>query len=229
MTLPLPETLRVPLFPLPGVVLFPGTVLPLRVFEPRYLDLLRDALADQKLIGMAHLKPASKEQAHPAVFDVLGVGRVVAQERCADGTWHIALLGQWRCRIQAEVPHAPYRMARVDVLKDSPPKHVVEAGKLRRMLYELKQAAATMATRSLKDIAADRLDELLEQCIEPGAAADLLGSIFVHDHAVRQALLENTNVSIRVMLVKKWLDRMVEQSAQKWALHQIEKDFICLN
>ena len=49
-------SLRIPLFPLPGVVLLPGTLLPLHIFEPRYRAMVADALAGSRMIGMAMLK-----------------------------------------------------------------------------------------------------------------------------------------------------------------------------
>jgi uncharacterized protein len=234
MTQPFPENLRVPLFPLPGVVLFPGTVLPLRVFEPRYLEMLRDVLADQKLIGMAQLKPSSfvADGAAPGaapVFGVLGVGRVVAQEQGPDGTWHIALLGQWRCRISTEIPHEPYRIASVDLLKDSMQGNVAAEELLRKNMYALKHTAAQLARQTLDEEAAARLNEMLEQRMKPGMAADLLGSVFVHDHALRQALLESTDVGVRVQTVQKLLNQKLEQTRAKLPTRTLDKDVICLN
>ena len=64
----------VPVFPLPDVVFFPGTVLPLHIFEPRYRSMVRDAVAGEGLIAMALLRP-QWEQAlttHPPIHTVGG-------------------------------------------------------------------------------------------------------------------------------------------------------------
>ena len=58
-------TRRIPLFPLPGVVLLPGTMLPLHIFEPRYRAMVADALAGDRMIGMAKLKPGWESAGEP--------------------------------------------------------------------------------------------------------------------------------------------------------------------
>ncbi|HEV8231601.1 MAG TPA: LON peptidase substrate-binding domain-containing protein, partial [Thermoanaerobaculia bacterium] len=72
---------RIPLFPLPGVVLLPGTRLPLHIFEPRYRAMVADALAGDGAIGMAMLKPGWERSGPiPAIFPVGGAGRIVESE-----------------------------------------------------------------------------------------------------------------------------------------------------
>jgi uncharacterized protein len=115
---------RVPLFPLPNVVLFPGAVLPLRIFEPRYRRMLRDALANERLIGMALLRPGweADYQGRPPIFEVAGVGRIAKAERLATGTFNVVLEGLFRGRIEQEESRTelPYRVARIAPLVDDP-------------------------------------------------------------------------------------------------------------
>lgn len=106
---------RLPLFPLPGVVLFPGTLLPLHIFEPRYRAMVSDALAGEKLIGMAMLDLSRGSAEPPPVFPVGGAGRIVEQERLDDGRFNIILEGVWRYRIVREESSAPYRTAAVEI------------------------------------------------------------------------------------------------------------------
>src|SRR5256885_1554044 len=84
----------VPIFPLPKLVLFPGTLLPLHVFEPRYRDMLADTLANERrLIAVAQLKPGweSLYEGRPEIYDVAGVGRIVQHKKNPDGTYDIVL------------------------------------------------------------------------------------------------------------------------------------------
>lgn len=235
MSLPsFPNALDVPLFPLPGIVLFPGSLLPLRVFEPRYVALLRDALAGDKLIGMAQLRASSFEtnepafDARPAIHDVLGVGRVVAHEKLADGTSHIALLGQARCRISAERPHAPYRMASVVALRDVLPANAVEREQLRRMLYEVKQAALSLSGRTLDAEARTPLKNVLESS-DAGLIADVLAGIFAHDHQLRQTLLDNPHVFPRIRILRELLRQMLGSAEIQAPKLTLRNDEICLN
>jgi len=114
-------TRRIPLFPLPGVVLLPGTMLPLHIFEPRYRAMVADALTGDRTIGMAMLKPgweASDEDPH--IYPIGGAGEIVDSERLDDGRYNIVLEGRFRYRVVEESPASPYRIARVEEIRSVP-------------------------------------------------------------------------------------------------------------
>lgn len=112
---------KIPLFPLPGVVLLPGTILPLHIFEPRYRAMVADALDGDRTIGMAMMRPGWEESAHsPPIFPVGGAGRIVEAEQLTDGRYNIVLAGEFRYRVVEESPPAPYRVARVEPLASTP-------------------------------------------------------------------------------------------------------------
>ena len=108
----IPGTLAV--MALPGAVLFPGSMLPLYIFEPRYRAMVADALAGERMIGMAMIDPAGPFGDRPPVLPVGGAGRIVEQERLDDGRFNIILEGTGRFRILGERPSAPYRIASVE-------------------------------------------------------------------------------------------------------------------
>jgi Lon protease-like protein len=108
-------TERIPLFPLPGVVLLPGTLLPLHIFEPRYRAMVADALSGDRTIGMAMMKPGwERAGRNPAIYPVGGAGRIVDSEELPDGRYDIVLQGEFRYRVLEESAPAPYRVARVE-------------------------------------------------------------------------------------------------------------------
>jgi len=108
---------RIPLFPLPGVVLLPGTLLPLHIFEPRYRAMVAEALEADRLIGMALLKPGWETAAEPPpIHPVGGAGEIVESEDLPDGRYNILLQGRFRYRVLEEAPANPYRTARVQEL-----------------------------------------------------------------------------------------------------------------
>lgn len=119
MTSPLPE--RIPLFPLPGTVLFPGMPLPLHVFEPRYRRMVEDALAGARVIGMVLLRPGWEDDylGRPAVYPVGCAGHLQACEALPDGRFNIVLSGLSRFRILDEEGGQPYRLARVVELPEA--------------------------------------------------------------------------------------------------------------
>lgn len=107
----------VPLFPLSSVVFFPNTLLPLHIFEPRYKEMVHDAMNNEKIIGMALLKPGweSDYYKNPEVYDVIGMGRIVSSEVFEDGKINIVLYGLKRARIIEVVEELPYRQAMVRI------------------------------------------------------------------------------------------------------------------
>jgi Lon protease-like protein len=117
-----PETFSgwAPLFPLPGVVLLPGALLPLHVFEPRYRLMLKDALEGEKLIAMAYLLPGFEEdyEGAPAIDEWVGLGRIVAHEPLPDGRSNLLLAGLRRARVLEEDRSRPYRRGKLDVVAD---------------------------------------------------------------------------------------------------------------
>jgi Lon protease-like protein len=110
--------LRVPIFPLAGALLFPGSQLPLHIFEPRYRAMVRDALASDKLIAMVQPRPTGGDDDtddSPALFEIGCIGRIAACDELEDGRFNIVLEGLSRFRIarEAEVS-TPYRQVDAD-------------------------------------------------------------------------------------------------------------------
>jgi uncharacterized protein len=97
----LPATL--PVFPLPGVLLLPGGRLPLNIFEPRYLAMLDDALASNRLIGMIQPSAGQEQAAAPVLYETGCVGRIVQFAETEDGRYLITLLGVARFDTSSEI------------------------------------------------------------------------------------------------------------------------------
>ncbi|MCY7338596.1 MAG: LON peptidase substrate-binding domain-containing protein, partial [Sphingomonas bacterium] len=107
------KPLRVPLFPLAGALLFPRAQLPLHIFEERYREMVRDALAGQGRIAM--IQP-SGEGEHPPLFRAGCLGEIVGVEELDDGRFNIVLQGSQRFRLIAEADAGTaYRQADVDL------------------------------------------------------------------------------------------------------------------
>jgi Lon protease-like protein len=91
-----------PLFPLSDVVLLPEISAPLTLFEPRYRQMARDAIAGTNQIGMVTVRPDSVDQMEddPPIFDIGCLGRIAHAQEQPDGTFQILLLGVDRFRIR---------------------------------------------------------------------------------------------------------------------------------
>lgn len=112
------EALRaLPIFPLHQAVLFPGALLPLHVFEPRYRELVRDVLATHKSLSIAHVPdPEADMRENPPISDIAGVGTIVEHMELPGGRYNIVVLGRARVRL-SELPfEPPYRRAEATLL-----------------------------------------------------------------------------------------------------------------
>jgi len=111
-----------PLFPLPGTVLFPQVFLPLHVFEPRYREMVTDALNGDRLVGMVLLRPGWQQdyEGRPPVYPIGCSGVITHVDRLPDGRFNIVLRGLDRFRILAEDHARTYRRATVETLHEPP-------------------------------------------------------------------------------------------------------------
>jgi Lon protease-like protein len=117
----LPQEL--PIFPLTGVVLLPRAKLPLNVFEPRYLAMIEDALAQPgRMIGIIQPNaPEDKNVIAPPIYKIGCAGRIVSFNETDDGRFMIGLAGVCRFEVAGELPTGkPYRRVRPDWRKFLP-------------------------------------------------------------------------------------------------------------
>lgn len=110
---------RLPLFPLPNLVFFPSTLVPLHVFEPRYMAMVSDAWRGDRLIGLVQLASGWEEDYYgaPRVHRVLGIGQMVHKQDAPDSRANILLRGLTRARILDEhCTDRMYRMVRAEAV-----------------------------------------------------------------------------------------------------------------
>lgn len=115
--------MRLPLFPLPNVLLYPGAVLPLHVFEPRFVQLVEDLRAsDDDRLALALLKPGWKDSYFdaPPIHAVGGVGRLTSVQRAQDGRYNVLVEGIGRARLAEEPSKRLYRTVTAEMLPEPP-------------------------------------------------------------------------------------------------------------
>ena len=198
----LPST--IPIFPLPNVVLFPSVFLPLHVFEPRYRQMLADALSGDRIIGMVLLKAGREPGPAPPVYDIGCAGLITHAERLPDGRSNIVLRGIERFRIVAEVGARAYRRAEIAPLPETDSEGTRdELRRLRTRLDPLlagqfddsrwrRMVPADMGDDALVNTLAQYLDlepvekqALLEQGDVAGRSRALIDLIEMHAFAAR--------------------------------------------
>jgi Lon protease-like protein len=107
---------QIAVFPLAAALLLPGGRLPLNIFEPRYLEMIDQALAGNRLVGMIQprLDGALKADGEPELCDVGCLGRITSFAETGDGRYLISLQGVCRFRVAAEAAvKTPFRQCRI--------------------------------------------------------------------------------------------------------------------
>jgi len=187
--------LRIPVFPLAGAILFPRAQLPLHIFEPRYREMVRDALARDQLIGMVQPRDRSER---PALFEVGCLGRITGSEELEDGRFNIVLEGLGRFRVARE--------AEVDTLYRQ-----VDAD--RSGFHEDEDAVLAMVQRAEVEREARRYADALGYMVEWDSVSRLDDEMLVNgiaqiaplDIGSKQALLEAADIAERCDLLVQFM------------------------
>ena len=194
---------------LPNATLFPQALLPLYIFEPRYRQMLADALHSNRMFSVAMTKPGSTRET-PSSVAGLGLIRVSVSHR--DGTSHLILQGLARVGLEGTVRYKPYRIQRIRPLEAPPCDNVtVDAliAKVRELLLERIDLGLTFpfpvmspgksesegapASVSAKDIM-----HYLDSLSDPAQAVDLVSCAVLSGATERQAILETVDVEARL-------------------------------
>ncbi|WAP70402.1 LON peptidase substrate-binding domain-containing protein [Jiella pelagia] len=187
----LPAT--IPVFPLTGALLLPGGQLPLNIFEPRYVEMIDQALSGARIIGMVQprLDGALRDDREPKLCEVGCMGRIVSYAESGDGRYIINLQGIARFRIVEELSSAktPFRCCRVaaflaDLDDEKGENDVDRAGLLRafRRFFEVNEMEADW------DSIAKASNETL---------VNALSMMSPYGAAEKQALLEASDLKTR--------------------------------
>ena len=194
---------------LPNATLFPQALLPLYIFEPRYRQMLADALHSNRMFSVAMQKPGSTRES-PTPIAGLGLIRVSVGHR--DGTSHLILQGLARVELAEAVRYKPYRVQRIRALQAPPCDNVkVDAlvAKVRELLEERIQLGLPFPFPVMSSGQADAAPQppsfspkeilgYLDSISDPEQAADLVSCAVLPGAAQRQTILETVDVETRL-------------------------------
>ena len=194
---PLPST--IPIFPLEVTMLFPGVSRPLHIFEPRYREMIADALKGDRIIGMATLKPGYEASyaGRPPVYDIGCAGLITEVEELPGGRFNIVLRGVIKFRIAGENDTRSYRLATVTEL----PEVINEADGV--ALAKVRERLEVLITKgSTSTVSPGTTDEEL---------VNMVSQYLPMTYAQRQELLELPSVLLRA----KTLVQLIESESKE--------------
>ncbi len=199
---------RVSLFPLPSTVLFPGALLPLHIFEPRYREMVSDSLENKQWIGMALLKPGWRKEYlnNPDVEPIGCAGEIKKFVRHDDGKFNLVLSGLHRFKILREIRDKSYRQADVQLLRETNDLPFKNAGNLD---IDLLLARIREYTQLLPEDNPQRTGLKLENSQSLGHLMDQI--IFLSDLSPenKQPFLEELDVMNRLRTIYPFLEKKI--------------------
>src|SRR5436305_1508618 len=205
-TVTLPD--EIPVMPLPGAVLFPNALLPLYIFEPRYQEMLEQALKRDRMFSVTLIKPSCPEWRAPEdFFHLATVGLIRACVGRGDGTSNLVLQGLQRVRFASFEQETPFPIARIDIV-ESRDATTVETEALGAKVLEL-YANLKNDGRQLPA----KVDRYLAELRDLEMLADLMASTFVNDPLRRQRLLEERSLNQRLRFLIRYLNDEIGNAA----------------
>src|SRR5437660_11544400 len=215
---------EIPVMTLPKATLFPQALLPLYIFEPRYRQMLADALHSNRMFLVAMQRPGTSRES-PAPVAGLGLIRVSVGHR--DGTSHLILQGLARVELEEPIRYKPYRVQRIRPLQTPPCDNVkVDAlvDKVRELLEErielglpfpfpVMSPEKTEATPTPPSFSPKEILNYLDSITDPEQAADLVSCAVLPGAVERQTILETVDVEARLRRLIQFL--MAEIRAKK--------------
>jgi Lon protease-like protein len=187
------RTLKVPLFPLGGAILFPRSQLPLHIFEPRYREMVSDAIDGGGRIAMIQPHRVDDDNQAP-LYSVGCLGELVGIEELDNGGYNIVLLGSDRFHLVGEIrSDALYRCGEIDVEafddREPPPLSVAQRAEVEREARRLGDAMGLAVDWN----AVSRLDDEM--------LVNAIAQVAPFDTGAKQALLEAPTLESRADLL----------------------------
>jgi Lon protease-like protein len=199
----------IPIFPLPNVVLFPNVFLPLHIFEPRYRQMVEDALKGDRIIGMVLLRPGweGDYEGRPPVYPIGCAGVITHAERLADGRYNIVLRGMEKFRIAGEEAGNPYRIAAVVPVPEPPAESVRQ---------EMRSERRRLETLLVPQPEGPQRDPKMPSSMPDEDLVNALAQYLEFDVVEKQALLERHGLLDRCRSLIELLEMKVLTARHSW-------------
>lgn len=209
---------ELPLFPL-GVVLFPGTPLPLHIFEPRYRQMLADIRVRENFFGLSYFDATDSALDFPPVGHIGCVAEVRETQELEDGRSNILTVGLIRYRVEEYVEtDAPYLVCKVEFFEDE----AEDADELAQHAEQVSDLFVRIAraVRVLNDERA-ALPELPET--EPAHLSFLVAAAMDLEMSAKQELLELRYASERLKRLRALLEKAIGSYEERARVHEVAK------
>jgi len=196
---PLRRLRDVPVFPLPKVVLYPGVMLPLYIFEERYKLMVSQALRGDRRIAISMMRPGEEGV---VLGRVCGLGEIVEVKELEEGERNIVVRGVARIAIEEVSQNIPYIRAGATLLEETACAPGTRAARVREIVRIAQQLVFMLDPGN-----ATRLISLLSFMDDPSFLTDFVAFYLLQDETVKQELLDTLDVEARLRRVSDVLQQ----------------------
>ena len=184
---------RIPIFPLSNFIIFPRTTVPLNIFEPRYIDMINDAMKSNKLVGMIQPKNSNNKNSDTELHAIGCLGKIISFKETESGHYLIELKGMIRFEIVNEVKSKKkYRECEINFKRFN---HDLDDNKEQLKFSDLELIFRDLKTLFEKKGFIINWKELEKQSLDETINALAMASPFTLEE--KQVLLEAENLNIR--------------------------------
>ena len=218
-------TIDVALFPIPGMVTFPGTVAPLHVFEPRYRSMIKYCLENNTMLAVSHTRKTKKSKASNALkkptpnvidmnsnlpshesHDVFSAGNCELVETTDDGRMHVNVHFKHRLRRIKTLQQVPFETVHCELFEDTDSS--LDKQGLEELVVELQQLVL-LVSKQANSVLYDLLRQSSWQSLSPAAFSYQLFNYFKFEADFMQTVLEQNQVEQRLKLIWQGLSQAV--------------------
>lgn len=196
------------LFPLPNLVMFPHVMQPIHIFEPRYVEMVEDAIRTDQLLAMSVLQPGWEPEyaGRPPVYSQVCLGKIATHARTEDGKYNLLLLGLKRARIRRELPPLrAFRQAELELVDD----HYSASSSQRREELHAELLETFRGFLRHESPVQEQFDQLLASGQIPlGMLSDMISFTLDLPLDAKLRLLDEANVDERAAYLLRLLGRM---------------------
>ncbi len=195
-----------PVMILPQATLFPHSLLPLFIFEPRYRSMLNWTLENHRMFCVAPTQSSDgAEEFLEALPRIGGLGVVRACIANSDGTSHLILQGLARVELLSFRQRLPFPTAEIRAVNETP----VDAKEGAKLVRQIRQLSAQLREQHNLQLPED-VNHQLAALDDPSVLGDLVARAFIDDASERQSLFEERDVAERLRLLIRWLEARIK-------------------
>ena len=194
---------EIPVFPLSNFIIFPKTTVPLNIFEPRYIEMIDDAMKQNRMIGM--IQPKKTNNNIPALYDIGCAGKITSFNETEDGRYLIILSGISRFKIVEELKNQKlYRSYKINFDDFSSD---LDEKKEEIKFSDLKLIFSNLKSLFIKEGYNINWKELEKQSLDQTINTLAMASPFSLEE--KQVLLETTDINNRKIKLEKILNTYI--------------------